>query len=58
MSQELALQLCALIGACAGVYAAIRAELVRAIVTAEQAAKDSASAHERLDVHIDKHHTK
>ncbi len=44
--------------AMAGTYAAIRADLVRATVKAEQAAADASKANERIDLHIENHHTK
>ena len=45
------------VGACVGAYAALRAELVRATVKAEQAAQDAVEAHRRIDLHIENHHT-
>jgi protein-L-isoaspartate O-methyltransferase len=45
----------AAIAAGAGVYAAIKADLTRAIVTADQAHQAAEKAHGRLDVHIEHH---
>lgn len=39
----------------AALYAAIKSDLTRAIVVAEQAGKDAEKAHERLDNHISEH---
>lgn len=58
MTPEFLLNLLAIIAAAAGSYAAIKSDLTRAIVTAEQAAKDADKAHERLDDHIESHHVK
>jgi protein-L-isoaspartate O-methyltransferase len=44
------------VAAGAGVYAAIRSDLTRSIVTAEQAAAAATKAHDRLDVHVQNHH--
>jgi hypothetical protein len=49
MTPELLLQLVAVAGAGVGVYAAIRSDLVRALVVAEQAAKSADEAHGRID---------
>ena len=40
------------VGAGFGVYGAIRADLARAIATAENAAANATRAHERLDNHL------
>lgn len=57
MSQDVLIQIAGLLGAGVGVYAAIRADLVRAMVTAEQAVKDASEAHKRIDWHVENHHT-
>ena len=56
MTPELFLQLLLAIAAGAGVYAAIKADLTRAIITAERAEKDAESAHKRMDIHIETQH--
>lgn len=55
MSPEFLLQLAMVIAAGAGVYAAIRADLTRAIVLAERAGEEAGQAHKRLDRHIENH---
>lgn len=40
----------------ASIYAAIKADLARAIVKAELAAETAKIAHDRLDNHIERHH--
>ena len=52
---EILLQLLAAIAAGAGVYAAIRADLTRAIITAERAEKDAGELRGRLDNHLEHH---
>lgn len=56
MSVEFVLQLIIGLGAGAGVYAAIKADLTRAIITAERAEKDAGEAHQRINLHIENHH--
>jgi broad specificity phosphatase PhoE len=56
VTPEFLLNLAAIAAGAAGVYAAIRADLTRAIVTAEMAAKAADQAHGRLDSHIETHH--
>lgn len=56
MSPDFLLQLVVAIAAAAGVYAAIRADLTRAIVTADHAREAAKAAHGRLDVHIQQQH--
>lgn len=56
MSPEFLLQLVTAVAAAAGVYAAIRSDLSRAIVTAEHAREAAKAAHGRLDVHIQQQH--
>lgn len=57
MTPEIILQIAAVLGSGVGVYVAIKADLVRAMMTAEQARKDSEEAHKRIDTHIENHHT-
>lgn len=57
MNPDFLLNLVAGIGAAAGVYAAIKADLTRAIVIAERAAQVADSAQDRISNHIDVHHT-
>lgn len=57
MSPEFLLQILMAVAAGAGVYAAIRADLTRAIVLAERAAEVADSAHERITHHVEVHHT-
>lgn len=49
MNVELLLQLAGYFVGGAAVYAAVRSDLTRAIVTAEQAAQVAEKAHERID---------
>lgn len=56
MTPDALLNLMGIIAGAAGVYAAIRADLTRAIVTAEHASKAADEAHGRLDVHIQQLH--
>lgn len=56
MNPDFVLNLIAIAAAAAGVYAAIRADLTRAIITAELAHKAAGEAHGRLDTHIQQHH--
>lgn len=49
MTPELWLQLAIAIGSCAATYAAIRADLARAIAKAENAAAAADKAHDRID---------
>jgi hypothetical protein len=56
MSADFLLNLVAIAAGAAGVYAAIRADLTRAIITAEHAHKAAGEAHGRLDLHIQQHH--
>lgn len=55
MTPEFLLQLVTIVAAAAGVYAAIRSDLTRAIVLAEQASDEAGEAHKRLDRHIENH---
>lgn len=54
MSQEMLIQLIGFAGVGAGLYAAIRADLVRALVTAEHAALEASEAHKRIDKFIER----
>lgn len=56
MSPDFILHLVVAIASGAGVYAAIKADLTRAIVTAEHAKESAGQAHGRLDDHIQQHH--
>ncbi len=56
MSPEFLLNLLAIAAGAAGVYAAIRADLTRAIITAEHAHRAAGDAHGRIDAHIQQHH--
>jgi hypothetical protein len=56
MSPDFWLQLIVGVAAAAGVYAAIKADLTRAILTAERAQMDATDAHKRLNSHIENHH--
>ena len=49
MTYEMFMQLLGYVGAGAVVYAAIKADLARAIVLAEQAGKAASEAHGRID---------
>ena len=49
MTPEFFLQLFLAIAAAGGVYAAIKSDLTRAILTAEIALKDAGAAHQRID---------
>jgi len=55
MSPEFMLQLVLAFGSAAGVYAAIRSDLVTAKLTAEQAMRDADRARERIDAHLSGH---
>lgn len=55
MTPDYWMQLILAVCAGAGVYAAIRADLVAARLRAEQAVEDAGKAHERLDTHINEH---
>ncbi len=55
MSADLIMQLAGYFVGGAGVYAAIRGDLARAVTKAEQALLDSSKAHDRLDIHIENH---
>lgn len=55
MTPDFILQILLAICAGAGVYAAIKSDLTRAIITAERAEKDAGEAHQRLNLHIDNH---
>ena len=57
MTIDFILQLLIGLGGAAGVYAAIKADLARAIITAERAEKDAGEAHHRINSHIDLHHS-
>lgn len=52
LSPDFVLQLLVAIAAAAGVYAAIRADLTKAIITAEHARESATNAHIRLNEHI------
>jgi hypothetical protein len=56
MSPDFILQLIIGVAAAAGVYAAIKSDLTRAILTAERAQLDATDAHKRLNTHIETHH--
>lgn len=56
MNPDFLLNLAAIAAGAAGVYAAIRVDLTRAIITAEHAHKAAGEAHGRLDAHIENHH--
>ena len=58
MTLEFLLQIVLAVCAGAGVYAAIRGDLARAVTKAEQALLDSSKAHDRLDSHIENHRGK
>jgi hypothetical protein len=49
---EWALQVLGMAAGAAGVYAAIRADLTRALIIAEHAAAAATEAHRRIDQHI------
>lgn len=55
MNAELLMQLAGYFVGGAGVYAAIRGDLARAVTKAEIALLDASKAHDRLDTHIEKH---
>lgn len=55
MSADFVLQLILAVCAGAGVYAAIKADLTRAILTAEHAQKEAERAQSRVTDHIDNH---
>lgn len=55
MNPDFLLNLVMAVCAGAGVYAAIRVDLVTAKLRAEQALKDASKAHERIDLHINEH---
>lgn len=55
MNPDYILQLVLALCAGAGVYAAIRGDLARAITKAEQALVDASKAHDRMDTHIENH---
>jgi hypothetical protein len=57
MTPDLIMQLLTMIAGGAGVYAAIKSDLTKAILTAETALKNADSCHVRVDSHIEKHHT-
>lgn len=52
MQADFIMQLIAMGGMVAGVYAAIRADLVRAMVKAEQAGQTADEAHKRIDKYM------
>lgn len=58
LTPEFVLQLLIAIGASFGVYAAIKADLREALLTARKAETSAANAHERVDEHINIHHVK
>lgn len=55
MNPDFWLQLIIGVAAAAGVYAAIKADLTRAILTAERAQIDATDAHHRLNLHLENH---
>lgn len=55
MNSEILMQLAGYFVGGAGVYAAIRGDLARAVTKAEQALLDSSKAHDRIDTHIENH---
>lgn len=55
MTIDFVLQLIIGLGAAAGVYAAIKSDLTRAIITAEQALLDAGKAHNKIDTHMNDH---
>jgi len=58
MTPDFLLNLLAVVAGAAGVYAAIKADLTKAIITAERAEKDAGEAHQRINLHIENHHHK
>jgi hypothetical protein len=56
VTPEFLIQLLVVFAGAAGVYAAIKADLTRAIVMAELAIKEAGGAHDRLSSHLEKHH--
>lgn len=55
MGPEFLLQLLAAVAAAAGVYAAIKSDLTKAIIKAEAAIVASDKAHTRIDTHLTNH---
>lgn len=55
MTPDFILQVVVALAAAAGVYAAIRSDLTRAILTAERAQLDATDAHKRINTHIEGH---
>jgi hypothetical protein len=53
MTAEFILQLLVAFSGAAGVYAAIKADLTRAIILAEQATVSATEAHKRINQHIE-----
>lgn len=49
LDARILLEILGMLGSCATVYAAIRADLAKAIATAETAAAAANKAHERID---------
>lgn len=49
LDQRTIIELLGMFGSCAAVYAAIRADLARAIAKAEEAATAASKAHDRID---------
>lgn len=58
LTPEFLLQLLIAIGASFGVYAAIKADLREALLTAREAHESASNAHQRVDEHINIHHVK
>jgi ribosomal protein S9 len=56
MSGDLIIQALMAFAGAAGAYAAIKADLTRAIITAEMSLKQSGQAHDRLTEHVERHH--
>lgn len=56
MSSELLIQALMVFAGAAGAYAAIKADLTRAIVLSEQAAQKAETLRERIDHHIENCH--
>lgn len=55
MTEELLFQLIGYFVGGAAVYAAIKADLTRAVLLAEQAAMNAEKAHGKIDLHINDH---
>lgn len=53
MNEGVILQIVSMVAVAGGIYAAIKSDLTRAIMLAEQAVKAAESAHHRMDKHLD-----